>query len=490
MIKISEHDLKKLMIVQILSFMYFILCLFLLNNDIIFKGSGAMTSNKTTRTSWPKNIEFILTLEQSTTILNETVYRCSLDFFMENQADSRINNILFGFEFNQGQEFFLIRDPRFRTLNDTISFLHTHISNFNDENIMENITSIIESHKIPIILFFQLADQKPNPSTFVKDKHLAGFYSSHNTIFYQIHADLFDMISFTSEGKIFGVFFSFFILANIYAWYNMGVQIRSRVIMKHISALSLMLIIGFDFSFALIMIDISMQYFYLTKLYALLFGFMMLLYHFLQMPTIIFHWITNVSTREENPNQRRFSIIMYFFQFLFTMIVSMLSSSEVFTNPYPYILILFSGFIPQIISLYKYSHRVKQTLVFFLIIYFTKIITLFYFTLYRRNIMSTYSTSVALVCSIYWTLQILIIILQSFFGGDFFIPKFLRQHGFDYSIRNPEITECAICMSPITEEDITMTPPCRHTFHRECLRRWMQEEFNCPICRMELPPET
>ena len=47
------------------------------------------------------------------------------------------------------------------------------------------------------------------------------------------------------------------------------------------------------------------------------------------------------------------------------------------------------------------------------------------------------------------------------------------------------ISECTICLLNYTEETIT---ECSHTFHTECLDRWLQNNTSCPLCRTEIKP--
>jgi hypothetical protein len=69
---------------------------------------------------------------------------------------------------------------------------------------------------------------------------------------------------------------------------------------------------------------------------------------------------------------------------------------------------------------------------------------------------------------------------------------------FNYTIRrdDPEgrsatvpaenfIQECPICFEPL-ENTITVRTPCGHGFHRECLRTWLNTNYECPICRAEI----
>jgi hypothetical protein len=51
--------------------------------------------------------------------------------------------------------------------------------------------------------------------------------------------------------------------------------------------------------------------------------------------------------------------------------------------------------------------------------------------------------------------------------------------------------DCVICYNSInvTEPKSYMLAPCDHIFHSECMIQWMNVKMECPICRMELPPE-
>ena len=49
-----------------------------------------------------------------------------------------------------------------------------------------------------------------------------------------------------------------------------------------------------------------------------------------------------------------------------------------------------------------------------------------------------------------------------------------------------DLQECSICMTEITENDKTVTTPCKHVFHKRCIDKWKQRSDtapNCPNCR-------
>ena len=48
--------------------------------------------------------------------------------------------------------------------------------------------------------------------------------------------------------------------------------------------------------------------------------------------------------------------------------------------------------------------------------------------------------------------------------------------------------ECIICLKPIDGDDVVAILPCNetHVFHCQCVRKWLDQNNNCPICRAEL----
>ncbi|KAL6975901.1 RING-type E3 ubiquitin transferase [Sarracenia purpurea var. burkii] len=49
--------------------------------------------------------------------------------------------------------------------------------------------------------------------------------------------------------------------------------------------------------------------------------------------------------------------------------------------------------------------------------------------------------------------------------------------------------ECAVCLSFLEEEEMArLLPNCNHTFHAECIDKWLSSQPTCPICRAEVEP--
>jgi len=42
---------------------------------------------------------------------------------------------------------------------------------------------------------------------------------------------------------------------------------------------------------------------------------------------------------------------------------------------------------------------------------------------------------------------------------------------------------CAICLMRLEEGDVVGDIPCRHVFHKDCLKRWLKRANRCPLCQ-------
>ncbi|KAK7281044.1 hypothetical protein RIF29_08692 [Crotalaria pallida] len=50
--------------------------------------------------------------------------------------------------------------------------------------------------------------------------------------------------------------------------------------------------------------------------------------------------------------------------------------------------------------------------------------------------------------------------------------------------------ECSVCLSEFKEGEKVRKLKCKHTFHKDCLDKWLQEYWaTCPLCRKKLLPD-
>ncbi len=45
------------------------------------------------------------------------------------------------------------------------------------------------------------------------------------------------------------------------------------------------------------------------------------------------------------------------------------------------------------------------------------------------------------------------------------------------------LDECSICLENYDKNDKIMNLKCRHSFHQECIKKWLKDNNTCPQCR-------
>ncbi|XP_021887185.1 E3 ubiquitin-protein ligase ATL41-like [Carica papaya] len=49
--------------------------------------------------------------------------------------------------------------------------------------------------------------------------------------------------------------------------------------------------------------------------------------------------------------------------------------------------------------------------------------------------------------------------------------------------------ECSVCLSELEDEEMArVLPNCNHSFHVDCIDKWLSSNSTCPICRTEAEP--
>ena len=48
------------------------------------------------------------------------------------------------------------------------------------------------------------------------------------------------------------------------------------------------------------------------------------------------------------------------------------------------------------------------------------------------------------------------------------------------------INECSICLEEFKLNEIVITLPCSHTYHKKCMEPWLKDNNNCPLCRVSI----
>ena len=84
-------------------------------------------------------------------------------------------------------------------------------------------------------------------------------------------------------------------------------------------------------------------------------------------------------------------------------------------------------------------------------------------------------------------IQTIIIISQSY-KARLLIPKIFLPKPYEYlhDIELTDFKECCICLNNRSTVKV-MVSPCGHSFHEECMTKWLEIKLICPMCRKALP---
>jgi len=48
------------------------------------------------------------------------------------------------------------------------------------------------------------------------------------------------------------------------------------------------------------------------------------------------------------------------------------------------------------------------------------------------------------------------------------------------------VSECSVCLEDFSIGDKVIVLPCYHNFHETCIREWISNHGNCPLCRANI----
>jgi len=69
------------------------------------------------------------------------------------------------------------------------------------------------------------------------------------------------------------------------------------------------------------------------------------------------------------------------------------------------------------------------------------------------------------------------------------LPLIKFEHKFSMSTVADSQEMCSICLDPMKTGDILCEiPQCKHTFHAQCIRTWIDKSGICPYCRRDVDP--
>lgn len=55
-----------------------------------------------------------------------------------------------------------------------------------------------------------------------------------------------------------------------------------------------------------------------------------------------------------------------------------------------------------------------------------------------------------------------------------------------FTKKNEEEVTCPICLEEFNEDESVIELPCKHVFHKECIKKWFENNHSCPTCRKKI----
>jgi len=56
-------------------------------------------------------------------------------------------------------------------------------------------------------------------------------------------------------------------------------------------------------------------------------------------------------------------------------------------------------------------------------------------------------------------------------------------------VNDEDEKNCPICLKNFEQDDIVNNLPCKHRFHSDCIKQWLQKTNSCPVCRRQYPTD-
>jgi hypothetical protein len=72
------------------------------------------------------------------------------------------------------------------------------------------------------------------------------------------------------------------------------------------------------------------------------------------------------------------------------------------------------------------------------------------------------------------------------FRGNPPASKFAIDHLKESTTIEESTEACTVCQDLVEQGAVTLSMPCGHLFHKDCLMPWLQEHNTCPVCRCEI----
>ena len=479
----------------------FIFTLLLLKNSHFLYYSGNWTASAYTETKKvvQSHSNFRFYFDQLKTVNGIDMIPCFATFMNTSKIRFTSNNISFVALPGENETFLLIgidSDLPFslgkygKMLSYTISMHKLEMPlNFSllCEKLDEDLRTMPLNHSLVLYYgFFMNETLQKNP--FAINRSFYAEMIGNPLVNLTLVASQYDLVNYTIEGKIFGVIAAIASLLNGYAMASFMKNFSTESTILQISFPSFLMQVGADFGWAMFIFEFGFtrnDFYY--EFFAVFYNFINIFFIF-HMRILALLWKANMATGiDMDGDQVRQGFLDYFIVVSLLLVMSYFSVLSAWMFPYVFLPIIYSHFLPQIWYSFKYPHNKSKDNFYVIVGSISRLIPLWYFTFYKKNVAGTYSILCGSIFTSFLVLQVIIILLQNKFGGAFFLPKSMLPATFNYFTFVEPGTECSICITPIEEGEEAVRTPCGHCFHKQCLERWMEERPICPMCRAELP---
>jgi len=108
---------------------------------------------------------------------------------------------------------------------------------------------------------------------------------------------------------------------------------------------------------------------------------------------------------------------------------------------------------------------------------------------YRERMIEMASRQISLEDTTYEVDKELIKSLQKKYKIGISYSRYLKSNRLKINNDDPiqdESNKCIICLDEYLDNDNLSVMKCQHVFHHNCLRKWLNEIPNCPICRTDI----
>ncbi|XP_071735391.1 RING-H2 finger protein ATL66-like [Rutidosis leptorrhynchoides] len=127
------------------------------------------------------------------------------------------------------------------------------------------------------------------------------------------------------------------------------------------------------------------------------------------------------------------------------------------------------------------NFKIRGCTIFFIIVLFGVIILTTLILLYIRSMCQSSSSASATVAA---TLSQHVQVFARPKGLDLAVINSLPITLHQWSSTSAEGLECCICLGVFEDgEKVKVLPKCCHTYHSECVDKWLATHSSCPICR-------